>query len=164
MPVPHTPIQERPCETCGEPILVKWLPNGKRLSPAQYARYRFCGRSCANAAARVSVDPDAQDDYRPNGKSIWDNTERMPNGCLEWRGAVKGGGYGNITYHQRPWYAHRLAWTITYGPIPDGLLVCHRCDNRLCVEPTHLFLGTVQENLADAKAKGRLRGPHKLDP
>jgi hypothetical protein len=75
--------------------------------------------------------------------------------CWEWLGA-KSRGYGYTRDSHRNYRgSHRVAYELTYGPIPNGMLVCHRCDNPLCCNPAHLFLGTNQDNTSDMLAKGR---------
>jgi hypothetical protein len=75
--------------------------------------------------------------------------------CWPWTGVLYNTGYGSVKRNGRPQLAHRFAWTLVNGPIPDGLLVCHHCDNPPCCNPAHLFLGTHKTNAADKVAKGR---------
>ena len=76
--------------------------------------------------------------------------------CWNWKGYVeKQTGYGKFFFHKRLNGAHRYAYMSARGPIPDGMLVCHRCDNRLCQNPSHLFVGTYTDNNRDMFSKGR---------
>lgn len=83
----------------------------------------------------------------------------MPSGdeCWEWRGVKNNKGYGFIGAPARV-YAHRLSYEQFVGPIPEGLFVCHHCDNPGCVRPSHLFVGTQKDNMADCSRKGRTTG------
>jgi hypothetical protein len=85
---------------------------------------------------------------------FWSRVEPKESGCWEW--TTRGpGGYGRFKAGGKNLLAHRVSWEINVGPIPDGLLVLHRCDNPPCIRPSHLFVGTQKDNLRDMQAKGR---------
>jgi hypothetical protein len=75
--------------------------------------------------------------------------------CWPFFGSIKAGGYGQLSLNGRPRAAHRLAWIEANGTVPDGLHVCHKCDNRVCCNPAHLWVGTCKENMEDRERKGR---------
>ncbi len=100
---------------------------------------------------------------RPLEDRFWAFVVKGP-GCWTWTGATSAG-YGRIREGRagtRYIGAHRVSWELANGPIPDGLFVCHKCDNPPCVRPDHLFLGTAADNVADMIAKGRGRKPARV--
>jgi hypothetical protein len=98
---------------------------------------------------------------RPLEYRFWEKVEkRESHQCWFWRGSIATNGYGQFmwTDDRKPKRAHRVAYELVCGPIPNGLLVLHRCDVRRCCNPAHLFLGTAKENTQDMVQKGRAKG------
>lgn len=125
------------CQECGRdfPMALHRITSG---------RTKFCSKECLRVSRSI--------ERRLTSKLVM-----MPSGCLEYVGYRTRLGYGQImkTAEKSALFAHRVAWEVTNGPIPDGLNVCHRCDNPPCCRLEHLFLGTRAENRADCVAKGR---------
>ena len=89
---------------------------------------------------------------------FWARVEKT-DGCWLWRGGStkprRGAGYGQFTLNHRKDGAHRISWQIANGPVPDGMCVLHTCDNPPCVNPAHLYLGTMQDNINDRERRRR---------
>lgn len=98
---------------------------------------------------------------------FWKRVKIMPSGCWEWTGirhrnrTTHNYGYGILQVgprdHRKNLRANRISWELHYGPIPEGMFVLHKCDNKQCVNPEHLELGTSQKNIQDAYDRGLKR-------
>lgn len=86
-------------------------------------------------------------------KPMW--IEKGPDECWPWTGAKRQNGYGHKGWRGKQYLAHRWMYERRVGPIPEGMVVCHACDNKWCVNPAHLFVGTQKDNVRDMYAKNR---------
>lgn len=111
---------------------------------------------CPTHYSRLRLSVPRREPLVPLDVRFWAKVAKG-DGCWEWTASRNSLGYGNIRVERKRFVAHRVAWALTYGPIPDGLFVCHHCDNPPCCRPDHLFLGTHADNMADMVAKGRCR-------
>lgn len=134
------------CLQCGQEFTL----DGKRFeSLGRFKKRKFCSRDCAHDASR---------------KDFWLRLEKAESGCWVWKGRRHWKGYGLAIYKGKQWRAHRLAYTIAKGAIPEGMMILHSCDNPPCCNPEHLRVGTAKENRADAISRGRLNPRGAIGP
>lgn len=134
-------LVSRTCDYCGAPFFAK-------ASDVAKGNGRFCSRACVGIGANS--------DRRPISERFWERVDRSGS-CWLWVRYLDRDGYGvfDPSHENRERRAHRWSWILANGPIPDGAIVCHTCDNPSCVNPSHLFLGTTQDNVSDKVSKMR---------
>lgn len=91
-------------------------------------------------------------------KNVQGKVLEAASGCWEWQGSAGSHGYGDLRCEGQHWLVHRFVYTCLKGEIPQGLVIWHSCDNRKCCNPSHLNLGTHQQNILDKEMKGRGNG------
>lgn len=130
------------------------------------ARYRTGVGWCSMHAERWRQTGELADPRPTFEERLWSRVQKGP-GCWLWTGSCIAAGYGQIEVREngrrKSLRVHRVVWELLRGPIPEGLVLCHTCDNPPCCNPDHLFVGTHRDNILDMVSKGRNVG-NALDP
>ena len=138
-------------------VIQRCLHCGKEFRIKQSSIAAGEGKFCSNSCRLESIHQEAQGRVM---ERLWSKIAVTPDPsqCWDWMASTFDNGYGQFKVGTKNWRAHRFVWTMVHGPIPDDLVVCHRCDNPLCCNPDHLFLGSNRDNSQDMVSKGRQRG------
>lgn len=143
------------CHVCGV-RLVRRRINGRLQDLTGFCELRTCSSAECLSVWRTGKKGRLAD-------QLWAKVQKAgPDECWPWIAAKYRKGYGHLNDLGRTKAAHRVAWELTNGAIPDGMFVCHHCDNPSCCNPAHLFLGSAKDNTLDMIRKGRHRtGPNQ---
>lgn len=141
-----------------------YLSDGRHIKPQRYAWETANGRKLGKHFLRSTCHTEGcvnpKHWYAGPGPAdverFWSRVVKQDgDGCWEWQGSLNISGYGLISIDGKNELTHRFSWELENGPIPDGLYACHHCDSRICVRPSHIFIGTHMDNMQDMIAKGR---------
>ncbi len=141
---------------CGQPLPKSTIPWWRR----RFIRYHHLRTDVYRRGVSSRMKRNTNGSVNTPEK-FWNNVYKTE-GCWIWIGHIRQDLYGELSVHSHKVLAHRLSWIIHFGPIPDAMFICHRCDFPGCVNPHHLFLGTPLDNSRDMTAKGRHHGPTKV--
>ena len=137
----------RNCLICLKPFTRTLYPS--QLALAKLGKFRigrYCGLPCFAKGKRTR---------KPISVRFWKHVLKTKT-CWLWTASLDSGGYGQLAYQPgKPMRASRISWIIHHGAIPKQFSVLHKCDNRPCVRPTHLYLGTQHDNVHDCISRGR---------
>lgn len=143
-----------PCTICRKPLRRKPSALRKHPSPVCGPKGSECSREIGGRFSRAKT-------HRPLSERFWERVDiRGPDDCWEFQGYKNKGGYGTISDAGKTKKAHRVAWELAHGrKIHEGFHILHHCDNRVCCNARHLWIGTNHQNVRDMERKGRSNHP-----